>query len=236
MIKKFFRFIGKIILWFFVISLIWVLIYKWAPVPMTPLMLIRSIEQKNEGKESIWNHEWKSIDEISKNLQIAVICNEDQHFLEHSGFDFDAIEKAFKNNKSSKRVKGGSTISQQTAKNVFLWPQRTYVRKGFEAYFTFLIELLWTKERIMEVYLNSVEMGNGIYGAEAASQFWFKRSAAKLSLDQATALAAILPNPRKYKATPATTFIKSRKIWTQRQIQLFGPLYYEKPKNKEKID
>jgi monofunctional biosynthetic peptidoglycan transglycosylase len=215
------------------ISLLWVTVYKWLPVPITPLMLIRSYEQKAEGKAIVWKHKWTSIDKISKNLQIAVICNEDQRFLNHNGFDIEAIEKAFESNKSGKKIRGGSTISQQTAKNVFLWPNRSYVRKGFEAYFTFLIELIWTKERIMEVYLNSIEMGNGIYGAEAASQYWFKCSAAKLTKDQACALAVILPNPIRYKATPPSAFVQKRKAWTQRQIQYFGPLTYDKSKDKK---
>jgi len=233
MIRTLFKFIGKILLWFFVISILWVSIYKWVPVPITPLMIMRSIEQTVDGKVLVWKHSWKNIDEISKNLQIAVICNEDQSFLNHNGFDIEAIEKAFENNMSGKRLRGGSTISQQTAKNVFLWPERSYLRKGFEVYFTFLIELIWSKERIIEVYLNSIEMGDGIYGAEAASQYWFKRSVAKLNLDQACALAVILPNPRKYRAIPASSFIQKRKAWTQRQIQYFGPLKYDKPKDKK---
>ncbi|MDP5081090.1 MAG: monofunctional biosynthetic peptidoglycan transglycosylase [Winogradskyella sp.] len=233
MIKRIFKFIGKTILWFVIISVLWVVIHKWVPVPATPLMAIRSIEQKIDGKEIVWKHNWKSLDKISKNLQIAVICTEDQNFLKHNGFDMLAIEKAFENNKSAKRIRGGSTISQQTAKNVFLWPNRSYVRKGFEAYFTFLIELIWGKERIMEVYLNSIEMGNGIYGAEAASQYWFNRSAANLNVDKACALAVILPNPRKYRATQASSYIQKRKAWTQRQIQYFGPLSYDRPKDKK---
>ncbi len=120
MIKRFFKFIGKIILWFIIISVLWVTIYKWVPVPITPLMLIRSYEQKADDKALVWKHNWKPIDKISKNLQIAAICNEDQSFLNHNGFDIEAIEKAFENNKSGKRIRGGSTISQQTAKNVFL--------------------------------------------------------------------------------------------------------------------
>ena len=232
MIKKIFKFIGKTTLWFVLLSILWVAIHKWLPVPVTPLMVIRAIEQKRDGKEIVWKHKWKSLDNISKNLQIAVICAEDQNFLKHNGFDMRAIEKAFKDNKSAKRIRGGSTISQQTAKNIFLWPERSYVRKGFEAYFTFLIELIWGKERIMEVYLNSIEMGNGIYGAEAASQYWFKRSSANLNVDQASALAVILPNPRKYRATQASYYIQKRKVWTQRQIKNFGSLSFNKPKDK----
>ena len=232
MIKSVLKFIGKIILWFILLSFVWVLIYKWVPVPATPLMVIRAFEQKNERKERVWKHNWKSIDQISKNVQIAVICNEDQRFVEHNGFDFEAMEKAFKNNTSGKRIKGGSTISQQTAKNVFLWPRRTYVRKGFEAYFTFLIELLWSKERIMEVYLNSIEMGNGIYGVEAASQYWFKKSASRLTQQEAAAISAILPNPRIYKANPPSNYIQSRKLWISRQMGYFGNLDYIKKNDK----
>lgn len=147
--------------------------------------------------------------------------------MEHSGFDFEAIEKAFEKNKKRKRIKGGSTISQQTAKNVFLWPQRSYVRKGFEVYFTFLIEVFWSKERILEVYLNSIEMGTGIYGAEAAAQHWFRKPAAKLSRYEAASIAAILPNPRKYRATRSSGYIENRKNWIMRQMNYFGPLNFE---------
>src|SRR5690606_18292583 len=129
--------------------------------------------------------------------QLAVICSEDQNFLKHRGFDIQAIEKAIEDNQKGKRIRGGSTISQQTAKNVFLWPQRSWLRKGMEAYVTILIELIWSKERIMEVYLNSIEMGNGVYGAEAAAQYWFKKPASKLSKSEAAAIAAILPRPLK---------------------------------------
>ena len=198
------------------------------PVPITPLMVIRGVEKKSEGKDIIYKHNWVNLNKMSIQIQDAVICNEDQNFLSHNGFDYEAIEKAYNNNKLGKKIKGGSTISQQTAKNVFLWPQRSYLRKGLEAYFTFLIELFWSKERIMEVYLNSIEMGNGIYGVEAASQYWFKKSASKLTIDQAAALAAILPNPRKYRATPASNFIQKRKNWTLKQMQFYGPLNYTK--------
>jgi monofunctional biosynthetic peptidoglycan transglycosylase len=146
-------------------------------------------------------------------LQLAVICSEDQNFLSHNGFDYKAIEKAYENNKKGKRVKGASTISQQTAKNIFLWPERSWFRKGLETWFTFLIENLWSKERILEVYLNSIEMGNGVYGAEAASQYWFKKSAKNLAPSEAASIAAILPNPKVYKAAPRSNYIEKRQNW-----------------------
>ncbi len=227
MIRKFFRFIYKCILWFFVISIGLVILFKWLPVPVTPLMVIRTVQQVSSGEKVVWKHDWESIDNISKNLQLAVICSEDQNFLNHYGFDMKAIEKAIAFNKKGKRTRGASTISQQTAKNVFLWPHRSWVRKGLEAYFTFLIELVWSKERIMEVYLNSVEMGNGVYGAEAAAQHWFKRPAANLRQQEAAAIAAVLPSPLRYRANPATNYIQSRKNWITRQMRFFGPLNYD---------
>jgi len=189
-------------------------------------MLIRNIEQLQDDKKLVLKHDWVPIEAISKNLQLAVICSEDQNFLAHNGFDMEAIEKAVKHNKKGKRIRGASSISQQTAKNVFLWPQRSWFRKGLEVYFTFLIELFWSKERIMEVYLNSIEMGNGIYGVEAASQFWFKKPAIKLNRNEAAAIAAILPNPLRYRANPATNYIQGRKNWIVRQMNFFGPLDY----------
>ncbi|MDO6595796.1 monofunctional biosynthetic peptidoglycan transglycosylase [Oceanihabitans sp. 2_MG-2023] len=230
MLQRLFRFILKCIFWLFVLSIVMVFVYKKAPVPATPLMVIRGFQQNQEGKDIVWKHDWVSIDKISKKIQLAVICNEDQNFLKHNGFDFKAIEKAFQYNKKGKRIKGGSTISQQTAKNVFLWPERSWLRKGLETYFTFLIEKIWSKERIMEVYLNSIEMGNGIYGVEAASQYWFNKSASQLSQQEAAAIAAILPNPRKYKANPASSYIESRKKWTINQMRYIGVLDYNKSK------
>lgn len=225
MLKRLYRFLIKLALWFVLISVALVLIFKWVPVPLTPLMAIRYFEPNSP---KIVKHNWVSIDNISKNLQLAVICSEDQDFLNHSGFDYKAIRNAIDNGKKGKRLKGASTISQQTAKNVFLWPQRSWVRKGFEMYFTCLIELFWSKERIIEVYLNSIEMGNGIYGVESASQYWFKKSATELTAYEAAAIAAILPNPRKYRANPATSYIESRKVWIVRQMGYYGPLDFTK--------
>lgn len=225
--KRILKFIFKLLLWLLVFSIGMVFLYKWVPVPATPLMVIRSVENFQDDKPIFWKHDWVSIEEISKNLQLAVICSEDQNFLIHNGFDVEAIEKAYQDNKKGKRIKGASTISQQTAKNVFLWPQRSWLRKGFEVYFTFLIETIWSKERIMEVYLNSIEMGPNIYGAEAAAYYWYKKPASKLSQYEAASIAAILPNPLKFKANPATNYIERRKNWIVKQMGYFGKLEYK---------
>ena len=164
------------------------------------------------------------MDEISRHMQLAVIASEDQNFANHGGFDFKAIQKAMDDNRSGRKIRGASTISQQTAKNVFLFPSRTYFRKGLEAYFTFLIEIIWSKERILEVYLNSIEMGKGVYGVQAASQHWFKKDAVNLSPYEAAAIAAVLPNPRVYRASPASSFISGRKSWIVRKMQNYGKL------------
>lgn len=211
MFRKIFHFIKKAILWFFAISIVLVILFRWIPIPYTPLMAIRAIENKSAGKEMVLSHDWVPIEEISPNIQKAVIASEDGTFLTHYGFDFSAIQKAVKNNSKGKRLKGGSTISQQTAKNIFLWQGRSYLRKGLEAYFTVLIEIFWSKERIMEVYLNSIEMGDGVYGIEAASQHWYRKSANDLTKFEAAGIAAILPNPRKYKATNSSSYIERRK-------------------------
>ena len=216
--QKIFRFFWLVFLWFNIISFSIVLLFKFVPVPFTPLMGMRALEHNEAGKEMICSHEWVPIDEISLNLQKAVIVSEDGRFLEHSGFDFEAMQKAFKNNQKGKRLKGGSTISQQTAKNVFLWQGRSYVRKGLEAYYTVLIELIWGKKRIMEVYLNSIEMGDGVYGAEAAAKHWYRKDAASLTRYEAAGIPAILPNPRKYKASNSSSYINRRKARISREV------------------
>jgi monofunctional biosynthetic peptidoglycan transglycosylase len=218
MFKKIKKIIWKTFLWFNIISLFLVLLFKFVPVPFTPLMAIRIIENKLDDKEIIYSHDWVSIEEISTNLQKAVIASEDGNFLTHSGFDMKAIEKAFENNEKGKKIKGGSTISQQTAKNVFLWQGRSYLRKGLEAYYTVLIELIWSKERIMEVYLNSIEMGNGVYGAQAAAKHWYSKDAKNLTRTEAAGIAAILPNPRKFKASNSSSYINKRKAKISKYI------------------
>lgn len=226
MFKKIIGFIWKITLWFIGLSILSVFIFKWVPVPITPLMITRAIENKFDGKEMVLSHDWEPLENISTNLQKAVIASEDGTFLTHHGFDFSAIQKAIRNNEKGKKLKGGSTISQQTSKNVFLWQGRSYLRKGLEAYFTVLIELVWGKERIMEVYLNSIEMGDGVYGAQAASRYWYRKNATDLSKNEAAGIAAILPNPRKFKATNSSSFINRRKDRIAKHMNYVGKLEY----------
>ena len=181
-----------------------VILYRFVPPPATPLMVIRLAEGKG------WNHHWRPIGKVSPALPRALIAAEDARFCDHHGFDFEALQKAYANNEKGGKIRGGSTISQQTAKNVFLWPGRSYVRKGLEAYFTVLIETLWGKKRIMEVYLNSIEYGPGIYGAEAASRTYFKVGADQLTAQQSSRLAAILPSPLRWKAVNPGRYVKKR--------------------------
>ena len=223
--KKFWSFIKKVVLYFFIFSIGITIIYRFVPPPLTFLMLQRVLEQKFDGKEMKLQKDWVPIEEISTFMQRAVIASEDQHFISHWGFDLEAIEKAYNSNKKSKRIKGGSTITQQTAKNVFLWPARSYIRKALEAYFTILIELFWSKERILEVYLNSIEMGDGVYGIEAASQHYFNKPAKDLSKRESAAIAAILPNPRKWSASKPNAYIQKRQFRILKKMK-----YIPKPK------
>ncbi|WP_241693666.1 monofunctional biosynthetic peptidoglycan transglycosylase [Caulobacter sp. SSI4214] len=181
-----------------------VLLYRFIPPPVTPLMVIRAVEGRG------LDHRWRGIHKVAPALPRALIAAEDARFCEHHGFDFDALQKAYENNEAGKKIRGGSTISQQTAKNVFLWPGRSYVRKGLEAWFTVLIETLWGKQRIMEVYMNSIEFGSGIYGAQAASQRYFGVDADKLTPAQASRLAAILPSPLKWNAVKPGRYVAKR--------------------------
>ena len=190
---------------FILVPVVWVLVYRFVPVPITFLM----VERVTEGQGL--DHQWRSISSMSPNLPRAAIAAEDAGFCSHHGFDFKAMEKALQHNEARPgRVRGGSTISQQTAKNVFLWPDRSFVRKGFEAYFTVLIEALWGKRRIMEVYLNSVEMGPGVYGVEAASRRYFGVGADEVTPQEAARLIAILPSPLKWRAVNPGAYVRRR--------------------------
>lgn len=214
-LKKLWRFLVWFIIVYFSSSLVFVVLFKFINPPFTPLMVIRMADQIWNGQHVQIEKTWIPIENISENLVEAVIASEDNLFTKHSGFDFESIEKAreFNQKKQGKKVRGASTISQQTAKNVFLWPQRSWLRKGLEAYFTVLIELVWGKKRIMEVYLNVIETGKGIYGAEAISQRAYGKSAGKLSRSEAAYITAILPNPLKWSITSPTPYIQSRQQW-----------------------
>ena len=209
-VSKILRFIRNLLLFFFVSTLLAVIIYRFVPVYVTPLMVIRSVQQIVSGDKPTCKHTWVSFDKISPHLPMAVIASEDNRFVEHNGFDFKEIEKAIKENEKRKRKRGASTISQQTAKNVFLWPQSSWVRKGLEVYFTFLIETFWSKERIMTVYLNSIEMGKGIYGAQATAKYKFNTTAAKLTKGQCALIAATLPNPIRFDSAHPSSYDKNR--------------------------
>ena len=200
-----------VIVTFFVSTILAVVAYKFLPVYVTPLMIIRCVEQIADGHSPRVEHKWISLEDMSPSMPVAVMGSEDARFLLHHGFDFKQIEHAARQNAAGGKKVGASTITQQTAKNVFLWPGRTWVRKGFEAYFTALIELLWSKQRIMEVYLNSIETGDGIYGVEAVARLHFGKSAKELTRAECALIAATLPNPRKYSSLKPSKYIIGRK-------------------------
>ena len=229
-VKKILDFIKKTIKWivvaFFASTILSVVILRWVPVYFTPLMFIRMAQQKANHQELTLHHHWVPIDEIAPSLPLAVMASEDAHFLEHHGFDFKAIEQAAMRNikHPDKRKHGASTISQQTAKNVFLWPGRSWLRKGFEVYFTVLIEFVWSKERIMEVYLNSIEMGDGIYGADAVAQWHFGTTAKELTKRQCALIAVSLPNPRRFNSASPSSYMMKRQARILREMRFVKPL------------
>jgi monofunctional biosynthetic peptidoglycan transglycosylase len=221
-VKKYiYKIIRFALIFFFGTSIFFTLLFRLINPPATPLMLIRVIENISDQKTPAINKDWKSLKEISPNLVLAVIASEDNNFESHYGVDLKAIEKAKKLNARGKKIRGASTITQQTAKNVFLWQARTYMRKGLELYFTGLIEVFWGKKRIMEMYLNVIEMGDGIYGAEAASQHYFHKPAKNLTREEAASIAAVLPNPRRWRPDKPTAYVartKSRILWAMNRV------------------
>ena len=212
--KKVWKLLRVLLLLFFGSSIGAVILFRFVPVPVTPLMIIRAVNPQGtdtqKERERHWQHQWVSYDEISSWMPRAVVASEDGRFYEHHGFDFKEIQNALDEGKAGTRQRGASTISQQTAKKVFLWPGHSWVRKGLEAYFTVLIELFWSKERIMEVYLNSIEMGAGIYGVEAASQHYFGCTAKKLSKPRAALIALCLPSPLKRDPAHPSSYMRRR--------------------------
>ncbi|KFN43462.1 monofunctional biosynthetic peptidoglycan transglycosylase [Arenimonas oryziterrae] len=213
--------------WFVVITVGQVLILRWVPPVTSAFMLGRQIDGIAAGDWSYRPHyEWRAWENLSSNLPIALVAAEDQKFPEHSGFDFEAIDKALAYNQRSRKVRGASTISQQVAKNLFLWSGRSYLRKGLEAWYTVLIELFWPKQRILEVYANIAEFGDGVYGAEAAAKTFFGKSAARLSPSESARLAAVLPNPKKYSVRKPGTYVQRRARWIERQVRHLGGASY----------
>lgn len=220
-IKQILIWVRNILIFLFISSILAVVAYKFIPVYYTPLMFIRLYDQFHAGKSMKLEHKWVPVSKIAQPLAQAVVASEDNLFLDHSGFDIEQIQKARSEAEKGKRVRGASTISQQTAKNVFLWPGRSYFRKGLEAYFTLLIEWIWGKERIMEVYLNSIEMGDGIYGAEAVAEKHFRKQAWQLTRNEAALIAATLPNPIKFNSAKPSPYMLKRQ---SKILSLMGKL------------
>ncbi|MEZ4903153.1 MAG: monofunctional biosynthetic peptidoglycan transglycosylase [Spirosomataceae bacterium] len=220
-----FRWFWKSVFYFIVGSLIWVTVLKFVPVWFTPFMIVRKIEAIDEGRKSKLYSDWTPIDEMSKEAALSVVASEDQLFPEHWGFDFKSMNNAFKSNLRGKKIRGASTISQQVAKNVFLWQGRSYIRKGLEVYFTLLIELIWGKERILEVYLNVAETGNMTFGYEAAAQRFFNKSSASLTRTEAARIAAVLPSPLRFSAQNPSNYVQRRTQQIARQMRMLGRDY-----------
>jgi monofunctional glycosyltransferase len=223
-----FRLIFRIILWssivFFGFTIGWVLLYKWVNPPITLFHMV----DRAKVEDCQYHYQWVDANEISKYLKLAVVSSEDNHFMSHNGFDWEAIEKAQRYNETHKKKRGASTISQQTAKNVFLWPARSWLRKGLEAYFTVLIEFFWSKERILEMYLNVIEMGPCTYGVGAASELYFDTTAGNLTREQAALIASCLPNPKKFKLERPTAYMQKRKRKIMKLMKCLGEDYFER--------
>jgi monofunctional biosynthetic peptidoglycan transglycosylase len=226
MFRSIFRRLVKLLLWLMLASAVLVLLLRWVPPPGTAFMVERKVESWLDGQPIDLQRSWRPWSELPDDLKMAVIAAEDQKFAEHWGFDVAAIQAALAHNQQGGSVRGASTLSQQVAKNLFLWSGRSWLRKGIEVWFTGLIELLWPKQRILEVYLNSVEWGDGVFGAEAAAQHHFKAGAPYLNRQQASQLAAVLPNPLRWSAGKPDAYIQQRASWIRQQIRQLGGSHY----------
>ena len=232
------RIVLKVLRWslalFLSSTILAVVLYRFLPVYVTPLMVIRCFEQVGKGESVALHHTWVPLNKMSKYMPVAVMASEDQRFMLHHGFDYDAIEKAAKHNLTHKGKKfGASTISQQVAKNVFLWPGRSWIRKGFEVYFTALIELMWSKQRIMEVYLNSIEMGRGIYGVQAVAEQHFNTIAINLTRSDCALIAATLPAPLRFNSAMPDAYVRRRQARIMHEMR-FIPLFPNEREDKAK--
>jgi monofunctional biosynthetic peptidoglycan transglycosylase len=224
-LKNTWRYILMLVLLGFQVTMFFIILYRVMPVPVTPLHLVRVYEQIRDGKDVKLKKDWKSIDYVSDKFCLAVITSEDVKFIRHYGFDFEQIKNSIDRGlKRGKKLRGASTISQQTAKNLFFTPKRSWIRKVPEVIITVSLELLWTKKRILEVYINIIEMGDGIYGVEAASQAYFNKSSTKLTSHQSALIAACLPNPRRWNAGKPSNYIQRKARTIQRFMHQIGDL------------
>ena len=203
-------------------NILFIIIFRFLPIPTSSFMLQQRISNIFSDNNASIQYEWIADYKISNSAKLAVIAAEDQKFFDHFGFDVESIVKAIDQNKKRQRVRGASTITQQTAKNLFLWPGKSFVRKGLEAYFTVLLEVFWSKERILEVYLNIAEFGENVYGVQAASQKYFRKDANKLSYHNSASLASVLPNPKRYRVNSPTQYLAKRIQWIERQMYQLG--------------
>jgi monofunctional biosynthetic peptidoglycan transglycosylase len=227
MMRRLFKFLRWTLTVWIVATVLVVLALRWIDPPTSAFMIgARVAAWRADTAGFRLRHRWVDYAHISNHLKLAVIAAEDQRFPDHWGFDLDSINKVLEERQRGKRIRGASTISQQVAKNLFLWPGRSLIRKGIESYFTVLIELLWPKQRILEVYLNVAEFGKGVYGAEAAAQHFFRKPAARLSAADAALLAAVLPNPRRFKVEAPSRYVRTRQAWILQHMRLLGGASY----------
>jgi monofunctional glycosyltransferase len=217
LLSKIWRITKRVFIILFIAQFVYIFLLKWIDPPVTLTQLVSWVTGHGLKRDYV------NARDISVNAKLAVIASEDQLFADHNGFDFKSIEKAMKHNRKSKSLRGASTISQQVAKNVFLWQGRSFIRKGLEAYFTFMIELIWGKKRILEMYLNVIEMGDGIFGIEMASQKYFNKPAKNLTRQEAAMIAACLPNPKRYKVKPPSSYVLLRSGWVMQQMGFLEP-------------
>jgi monofunctional biosynthetic peptidoglycan transglycosylase len=228
-LKKIWQLLLQLFVLGFQLTIFFVILYRVMPIPVTPLHLVRVYEQIRDGKNVKLSKDWKSIDYVSDKFCLAVITSEDVKFIQHYGFDFEQIQNSIERSfKRGKKMRGASTISQQTAKNLFFTPKRSWIRKVPEVIITISLELLWTKKRILEVYINIIEMGEGIYGVEAASQYYFKKSSTRLTSHESALIAACLPNPRRWNPKKPSSYIQRKASGIQRYMHHIGDLPWKK--------
>ncbi len=227
-VNKFARKCGVIFERFILVLLFLTLLFRFVPIPYSAYMLEQKVGHWFTGESYKINYQWVSINDISKYMQLAVIAAEDQRFSQHWGIDLEGIKAALRYNKKNTKLRGGSTLSQQTAKNLYLWHGQSWIRKGLEVPITAMLEMTWSKKRILEVYLNIAEFGNGIFGVEAASRYYFKKSAQKLTAREAALLAAVLPNPIHFKVNKPSEIVRKKQNWVLKQMHLLGLNYLNK--------